>query len=368
MGFLSRLRYALQPKPARRPLFNIEGDYSGFEPSAKWIQNWLHSETANREIAVFSSYPAHSLLSWNSRAFLYHLVRSMKPDVIVEIGTYYAGTAEILTRALTENRNGHLYTTDPYGAERCPGIIRGWPKEIRKRVSFLPKNSMGLAETLRSQNIKPDIVFIDGCHDFEYVLFDALAMSKIMSRNGIMVLDNFDHPGVICASLEFLQLNPDWSELGSAATAFDSRKPFNSSSSKSDVTDTDFIVLAAPDFESAGASAFYATGQIAFESEIVDAVQLQKLRGPAKGVLFSEVWLRGFGNGMPLECSATSKTSIEVNEAVSDFKIVLDRQLDLNEIPRKINVRSRTCEISLFWVPEDNTSTLKFGSVSGSRR
>ena len=86
-----------------------------------------------------------------------------------------------------------------------------------------------LADELRHRNTRVDIAFIDGCHDFEYALFDAIAMGTLMSRNGIMILDICEQPGVISACLESLRLNPDWRKLGSATKSFNFCKPFRKS-------------------------------------------------------------------------------------------------------------------------------------------
>jgi hypothetical protein len=50
--------------------------------------------------AYFSRYPGRSLMSDHSRAVLYSLVRMMRPQLIAEIGTLYAGTTEVFARAL----------------------------------------------------------------------------------------------------------------------------------------------------------------------------------------------------------------------------------------------------------------------------
>src|SRR6266850_2768810 len=119
-----------------------------FEPSRTWVSAWSESPIAALEEATFAPH-SDSLLSWKSRAFLYHCIRAIRPSIVVEIGTYAAGSARILAQALADNRHGRLFTADPYGAERCPPIIQRWPSYLRERVTFVPENSMALAEQLR---------------------------------------------------------------------------------------------------------------------------------------------------------------------------------------------------------------------------
>jgi hypothetical protein len=77
-------------------------------------------------------------MSDESRAFLHHLIVMRRPERVLEIGTYDAGTAEVTARALWEVGHGHLETIDPFGGERCPPIIDSYPPELQGRISFFP--------------------------------------------------------------------------------------------------------------------------------------------------------------------------------------------------------------------------------------
>jgi predicted O-methyltransferase YrrM len=68
-----------------------------------------------------------SLISAHSQALIYCLVRGLRPRLVVEIGTYRAGTASIIAAALVANGIGQIHTIDPFGAETVPSIIRDWP-------------------------------------------------------------------------------------------------------------------------------------------------------------------------------------------------------------------------------------------------
>ena len=64
------------------------------------IGRTLVSRNYERAKDYFREYPGHSLLYDSSRAFLYELVRGMRPSAVLEIGTYRAGTTEVLARAM----------------------------------------------------------------------------------------------------------------------------------------------------------------------------------------------------------------------------------------------------------------------------
>jgi len=45
-----------------------------------------------------------SLMAAECRAFIYSLVRVSKPELVAEIGTFFAGTAEVFARECPEER------------------------------------------------------------------------------------------------------------------------------------------------------------------------------------------------------------------------------------------------------------------------
>ena len=108
------------------------------------LQLWQSSPAYLLETTYFESYPRWSLLPTASRAMIYHCVRSLRPEVVIEIGTYRAGTSEVIARALFENGSGRLLTADPHGLDRCPSIIASWPEQLRSHVEFFPLQLHGL--------------------------------------------------------------------------------------------------------------------------------------------------------------------------------------------------------------------------------
>lgn len=169
-------------------------------------------------------YPPNSMTSSVFRALTYILIRLLRPQSVVEIGTMYAGTAELFASALLANGQGLLTTIDPFGADRAPAIINSWPSELRRFVEFRPINSMQLLDDLVVQQQHPDIIFVDGNHSYEYALFDLLAAARIIRRQGVIIMDNYDSPGVVGACATFEAANPAWQPIRFCAhSAFGSR-------------------------------------------------------------------------------------------------------------------------------------------------
>ena len=332
------------------------------EPSAGWVPTWVRSKAYRTELETFRAVPAHSLLSSAGRAFLFHLVRTTLPQTVLEIGTYFAGTAEVIARALHQNGTGLLITTDPFGGERCPLIFRQWPDALRRHVRFHAINSMALAQSLAQEQRLIDVAFIDGCHDYEYVLFDALAFGKLVRPGGVLVLDNAEQPGVYRACAEFLRHNPDWSELGDAMKMEVPDNPFAPTLGRSSVPDTTFLVLRAPDYWSVAPRGFLSTGQIRHEVTSFDAVRLQFQEDPPVGRLSIEACFRAFGQTLPLELRSLLTVDLDGTEGVGTLRLPIDPVL---KVPAD-SVNSHdyvTLEIGLYWNPTDRRTPLRLRAM-----
>lgn len=83
---------------AVRPLAPITGDAAG---SAMITRNGATYSKAILD--YFTLYPVRSFLSDESRAVLFSLIRTLRPKVVAEVGTLFAGTTEVMARALWEN-------------------------------------------------------------------------------------------------------------------------------------------------------------------------------------------------------------------------------------------------------------------------
>jgi hypothetical protein len=128
-------------------------------------------------------------------------------------------------------------------AEWVPHILAQWPEGLRNRVRFYPMNSAAFFAQCRC---RPDFVFIDGHHDFEYALFDMQATARIINPGGLVVIDNISQPGPFLAARQFCRDNPGWSEIGRSLSNYRQGQPFDSH--RSSIATTDCCVLRAPRF------------------------------------------------------------------------------------------------------------------------
>lgn len=161
-------------------------------------------------VKYFEDYPPSSHVNGFARAFIYAMIRNLKPQRALEIGTLFAGTSEIIASALAANEQGVLTTIDPYGADRAPLIIGHWPQQLQDRVDFQPINSMQCFAQIHDSGERVDFIFVDGGHEYECALFDMLCSARYLNPGGVILLDNYNDHGVLSAARRFEQENPAW--------------------------------------------------------------------------------------------------------------------------------------------------------------
>ncbi len=250
-------------------------------------------------LAYLTDYPPRSLMSDNSRAVLFSLIRILRPTYIAEIGTLYAGTTEVLARACWENNWGIIYTADPFGGERCPPIIGRWPEDLKKYASFHPISSMDFFQYLDMRRISLDMTLVDGNHDYEYALFDLQMAARRTRPSGIIIMDNAEQSGPFQAARLFLTLNPHWRELGTAIPDHDPSNPFNTS--RASLPETTFILLQAPLHLTLGEGP-HSWGQASANGSRIDGLTFTLPQQVTSGSLHYQVIFRAFfTGGTPIE-------------------------------------------------------------------
>jgi predicted O-methyltransferase YrrM len=260
---------------------------------------------------------ARSLISSQSQALLYSLIRNLRPDHVYEIGTYKAGTTEAICRALYANGKGVAHAVDPFRGEYIAAVLKLWPPELFGHVRLHAKDSMAFFGDMERQHIHPALVFVDGNHDYEFAAFDIACGARTIAPGGYIVVDNVAQPGPFFAARDFLAANPDWCELGSAATGYDRDKAFDRS--RSTILETDFMVLRAPVTHSVGERPF-TPGRTRWHSPKVVGLRL-KFAPPAEpGGLTAQVVLRGFGM-VPAE--TTAEATVQVEAGAKELSVTL---------------------------------------------
>jgi predicted O-methyltransferase YrrM len=125
---------------------------------------------------------------------LYGLVRALKPDVCVEIGSARGKSTCHIARALRENLGGRLYAIDPHQSTAWndagePQTLRALERNLRAvgARGFVEIIRAPSPEVGRSWHRPIDLLFIDGDHSYEGVRLDWELFSPHLTRFGVAI-------------------------------------------------------------------------------------------------------------------------------------------------------------------------------------
>jgi predicted O-methyltransferase YrrM len=288
----------------------------------------LAAPELNETNAFFSHCASaqRSLVSAISQALIYALIRNLRPDHVFEIGTYMAGTAEAICRALHANGQGILHTTDPYGGDRVPPIIAQWPPELRRHIRFYCLDSMSFFTMLIGKtDIRPDLVFIDGNHDYEFAGFDIGCAARLLRPAGFILVDNVSQAGPFWAVRDFLTVHSDWTECRVTERPYDPNRAFDAQ--RSNIPNTDFIVLRAPPIRTVAARPV-SFNELLLQSPRFDGVVVPLGDPVSEGELHVQCVLRGFSSQKD-DVEEVSSTSLSLSARDTGARLSLPICMDI---------------------------------------
>jgi predicted O-methyltransferase YrrM len=190
-----------------------------------WLLELAPSERLPSAVcALYARKDVSYLTPLDEIATLCFLIERLQPQTVLEIGTFFAATSKIMAEALSAcGRKGKLITLDPFGGHRVPAILQTWPQTIQAVTEFRPSSSMDYFLELESQRTHTGVkslfglIFVDGHHNLEYVLFDLIRSADHLRPDGVIVVDNLEQEGPRQAAVQFLHWNPAWSLVADGA-------------------------------------------------------------------------------------------------------------------------------------------------------
>lgn len=284
-------------------------DLAAADPIAAMIAAPEFAQT--REFFASDPGATRSLLSVLARALMYATIRNVKPDDVVEIGTYQGGTAEVLARALQANGHGMLHTVSPFDVERFGPVFAQWPEQIRGHATYHPIDSMAFFIRMGEQHIDPGVVFIDGNHDFEFAAFDIWSAARRLISGGFIFVDNVSQAGPYRAVVEFLAARPAWRSCGLVPGTRNPSKAFDRE--RTTIPGTDFFVLQAP-------FAFFidkmpeTLGDIGWDQRPLSGLRIEPLERNQAGHLTIQCILRAFSEAEVVERETAIDCALETHD------------------------------------------------------
>ena len=149
------------------------------------------------EMGMHPECPGES--SWGTRNMLFTTILSMRPKVVVEIGSHIGSGAVVMGAALRANSFGKLYCLEPQ--EKYFEILQYYIKKANLIEYVIPLKIFSTDSILQSCiGEKADIIFLDANHSYSHALRDIELAIELIADNGMIFLDDVGdpHSGIIC--------------------------------------------------------------------------------------------------------------------------------------------------------------------------
>jgi predicted O-methyltransferase YrrM len=117
---------------------------------------------------------------------LYLLVRSMKPDVVVETGVCYGESSAYILHALSENRRGVLYSIDLGNSPDEPPSDFFVPERLMSRWQLIIGDSKRELPRLLARLERIDLFHHDSLHTYEHMTWEYETALPYLHAGGVL--------------------------------------------------------------------------------------------------------------------------------------------------------------------------------------
>ena len=171
------------------------------DAQAKWRPEY-------RSLKPLSMFRKALILSRNrylKNKYLYHMVRYLDPDVVVETGVHYGISTVFMLQALEDNGHGTLISIDlpekDYKSDICcitqrlpRGCTTGFlvPQRLKHRWRLLLGDAKELLEPVCRENAPLDLFHHDSEHTYSHMMFEFKTAWPHLRRGGLLMLDDWD--------------------------------------------------------------------------------------------------------------------------------------------------------------------------------
>ena len=181
-------------------------------------------------------YP-EDLQGWGSSEPIFQtLIERLRPRLIVEVGSWKGASAihmaglckrlglqtEIVCVDTWLGNWQHWNRQNGVGSKVDLRIQNGFPmlyfqflsnviaRGYTNIITPLPLTGVAAAKLFEQNKLSPDLIYIDGDHEYEAVNADIRAWVPLLSNEGVILGDDYDWPGVQRAATEFASANKAW--------------------------------------------------------------------------------------------------------------------------------------------------------------
>ena len=136
------------------------------------------------------------------------LTIALDAKLVLEIGTGFLFSTKAFLWGL-EKTKGQIITCDPVKRWEELSRLKRWAYFSHPQFQFIQKTSQEVAKTWNKQI---DILFIDGSHEYESVLFDYKTFSPFVRKGGLIIFHDTNPPtktakgaGKVCQGIKEME-------------------------------------------------------------------------------------------------------------------------------------------------------------------
>lgn len=159
--------------------------------SEKDITDLFHYMYYNSRVWENTYWFGHQILKCPLDMWIYQeMIHELKPDLIIETGTFRGGSALYMAQMMDIIGNGEIITIDITEREGRP---------IHPRITYLTGSSISteIDEILskKAEGKKTVMVILDSDHSKEHVIKEMEMLNKYVTKNSYMIVEDSDVNG-----------------------------------------------------------------------------------------------------------------------------------------------------------------------------
>lgn len=239
---------ARMPAPERPPA-RPSSERPPAQPNNGRVRRLLHDTDPYAELQ--HAYP-QDMQGWGSKDPIFRrMITKHRPRLIVEVGTWKGASAihmagicqeigleaEIVCVDTWLGNWQHWKRKEGVGSRADLKMRNGFPTLYfqflsnviaaghQARITPLPLTGVAAAKLFAAYGIRPDLIYIDGDHEYESVIGDLRGWLPLLNEGGILIGDDHDFPGVSTAVREVVAEGRYAGEAGEKKFWFQHRAP-----------------------------------------------------------------------------------------------------------------------------------------------
>jgi len=177
--------------------------------------NSLHDQIKHIDSNIPTSLTYHSriqnliganncLMDSRDVIFLYSIIWSKRPSLVLEIGRWHGWSTAIIFGALEDSNNGHLYSVDIENH-----IHSDLEALVSPRTTLITADSYHLLGLTQLNKNKFQVIFIDGDHSFQATKNDLENSYQLTDKESWILVHDIDLPTVENAVSSWCLTKPD---------------------------------------------------------------------------------------------------------------------------------------------------------------